>query len=43
MLEEVWMRTETGDAFLVGMLSTAQAETLVKNLKAEGIDAFRLD
>ncbi|QBJ01176.1 hypothetical protein PBI_ARISSANAE_91 [Mycobacterium phage Arissanae] len=40
MLSEVWMRTQTGDAFLVGMLSRAQAEALVKNLREEGIDAY---
>ncbi|AEK07363.1 hypothetical protein PBI_MYXUS_96 [Mycobacterium phage Myxus] len=40
MLCEVWMRTETGPAFLVGMLSAAQAAALVKNLREEGIDAY---
>ncbi|QDK03526.1 hypothetical protein SEA_PAINTERBOY_91 [Mycobacterium phage PainterBoy] len=40
MLHEVWMETPTGPAFLVGMLSTAQAETLVNNLKVEGINAW---
>ncbi|ALA07907.1 hypothetical protein SEA_PIONEER_96 [Mycobacterium phage Pioneer] len=40
MLCEVWMRTETGDAFLVGMLSPAQAKALVSNLREEGIDAY---
>ncbi|AEJ93341.1 hypothetical protein PBI_MCFLY_95 [Mycobacterium phage McFly] len=40
MLCEVWMDTKTGPAFLVGMLSNAQAETLVKNLRVEGIFAW---
>lgn len=41
MLEEVWMNTETGPAFLVGMLSTAQDDALVKNLREEGVDAWK--
>ncbi|AEJ95043.1 hypothetical protein SEA_SUPERCALLIE99_92 [Mycobacterium phage SuperCallie99] len=40
MLNEVWMDTHTGPAFLVGMLSNAQAETLVENLREEGIKAW---
>ncbi|AQT28267.1 hypothetical protein PBI_MISSWHITE_89 [Mycobacterium phage MissWhite] len=40
MLNEVWMTTDTGPAFLVGQLSDVQADTLVKNLREEGIQAW---
>ncbi|ALA48186.1 hypothetical protein AU152_gp73 [Mycobacterium phage Phlei] len=40
MLHEVWMDTETGPVFLVGSLSTAQAEALVRNLRIEGVMAW---
>lgn len=35
------MRTASGDAWLIGGLPLHQAETLVDNLKDEGIDAFK--
>lgn len=38
---EVWMRNDAGQrVFLVGALSTAQADTLVANLIGEGIEAW---
>lgn len=40
MFHEVWIQTPAGPKFLVGALSTAQAEALVQNLRAEGMEAW---